>query len=162
MLAAEVASADPKRVNKLILINAVGLWNEEYPIDVSMLTAPPQELLPKLFYDADSAFAQAAATLPEDPDERLKAAIEQQIVLAETIRYIWPIPDKGLSRRIHRIRANTCIIWGEKDGFAPVQYAYDFQQKISGAQVNIVKDAAHLPHVEQLSNVLGITRSFLA
>ena len=30
-------------------------------------------------------------------------------------KFLWPIPDKGLKRRIHRIKAPTLIIWGEAD-----------------------------------------------
>jgi pimeloyl-ACP methyl ester carboxylesterase len=161
MLAAEIASTDPKRVKKLILISAAGLWNEEYPIQLSTLTSPPQEMLPKLFYDVNSSLAQAAVTMPEDPEERMKAVLEQQIVLAEMLGYLWPIPDKGLNRRLHRIRANTCIVWGEKDGLIPVRYAYDFQKKIPGSKVEIIANASHLPQLEQLSSVLNITSSFL-
>jgi len=163
MLAAEIASTDPKRVKNLILISAAGLWNEEFPTtDVSILASFTEEMKSRVFFDVNSPLAQESMALPEDPDERLKVVLEQQIALAETSRYMWPIPDKGLNRRIHRLRANTCIVWGEKDGVIPVQYAYEFQKLIPGSRVEIFAKSAHLPHLEQLPDMLQVTLSFLS
>ena len=33
MLAAEIASTNPERVSKLVLISAIGLWREEQPVE---------------------------------------------------------------------------------------------------------------------------------
>jgi len=163
MLAAEIASTDPKRIDRLMLVSASGLWNEAYPItDLSTLTRTPDFMYSSMFYDPGSAVAERLRKIPEDAQERMRILIDQSLVLAETSKYMWPIPDKGLSRRIHRIRAQTCIVWGEKDGLVPVEYAYEFQEKIPGSQVFVVPEAAHFPHLEQLSQVVGITVSFLS
>ena len=39
--------------------------------------------------------------------------------LACTGKFIWPLPDKGLKKRIHRISAPTLIVWGRQDGLTP-------------------------------------------
>jgi pimeloyl-ACP methyl ester carboxylesterase len=162
MVAAELASTDPKRVNNLILLCAAGLWKDDLPVtDVFTLTHLPEVLFSKMFADVNSEAAQFVKSLPEDPKEQMNALIEQQIILAEAGKYMWAIPDKGLKRRIHRLKANTCIIWGEKDGLIPVEYAYEFQEKIPGSKVKIFENASHYPQLERLQDVLSTTLEFL-
>ena len=50
--------------------------------------------------------------------------------LACTGKFVWPIPDKGLKKRLHRITAPTLVLWGEQDGLVPPIYASDFEQAI--------------------------------
>jgi len=33
-----------------------------------------------------------------------------------TEKFVWPLPDKGLKKHIHRIGAPTLIVWGKADG----------------------------------------------
>ncbi|WP_158735742.1 alpha/beta fold hydrolase [Alteribacillus sp. YIM 98480] len=164
MVAAELAATDPKRVNQLVLLSATGLWMEDVPsTDVFTLTNTPDALFAAMFVDPESSAAQVMKELPEDPDEQLKALVENRMSLAETSKYMWPIPDKGLSRRIHRIQAETCIIWGEKDGLIPVDYAYEFKRLIKNAkQVNVFENASHFPQLEELDKTVKTTRDFLA
>jgi pimeloyl-ACP methyl ester carboxylesterase len=163
MLASEIASTDPKRVKNLILIGAAGLWIDENPmVDVFSLVNTPQELLERMFVDTNSAAAKAFTTLPENEEERIEAIVENLTSLAEAGRYMWPIPDKGLSRRIHRLTANTCIVWGEKDGLIPVDYAYEFYKKIPGSKVEIIENTSHYPQAEKLEEVLNTTIDFLS
>lgn len=162
MAAAELAATDKRRINNLLLICAAGLWRDDQPItDVFSLTMLPDQLFPKLFADLNSPAAQAAMRLPEDPNERLQMLLDRTTALSETGRYLWPIPDKGLSRRIHRIKAKTLIIWGEKDGIIPVIYAHEFRKKITESKVHIIEDAAHWPQLEQLPEVLNLTLEFM-
>lgn len=163
MVASELASTDSKRVNNLVLICAAGLWNDAVPVtDVFTFTHLPEQLFEKMFADVNSPAAQFVKSMPEDQDELMKALIEQQIAMAEAGKYMWPIPDKGLSRRIHRVQANTCIVWGEKDGLVPVDYAYEFHKHIPGSKVEIFENASHYPHLEELSSVVKVTLDHLA
>lgn len=162
MVASELASTDPKRVNNLLLIGAAGLWREDVPLtDVFTFTHLPEQLFEKMFVDVNSPAAQFVMTMPEDPKELNQAIIESLTALSEAGKYMWPIPDKGLRNRIHRIRANTCIVWGDQDGLIPVEYAHEFQKKIPGSQVKIVENASHYPQLEQLPVVLETTLDFL-
>ncbi len=43
--------------------------------------------------------------------------------MGATGKFIWPIPDKGLKKRIHRITAPTLLLWGEHDRLVPRAYA---------------------------------------
>ena len=62
------------------------------------------------------------------------------------------ISDKTLDwwvPRIHRIKAPTMIVWGEKDGLIPPAYGPLFQRSIRNAQLVTIPDAGHVPMVEQ-------------
>lgn len=162
MVAAEIAATDPKRVNNLVLICSAGLWMDDLPMaDVFTFTHLPDQLFSRLFADMNSPAAQFVTSLPEDPKAQNAALVEQLTAMAEAGKYMWGIPDKGLSRRIHRLRANTCIIWGEKDGLIPVEYAQEFHKKIPGSKVEIFENAAHYPQLEQLEGVVETTLSIL-
>ncbi|MGG0718007.1 alpha/beta hydrolase [Robertmurraya massiliosenegalensis] len=163
MLAAEIASTDPKRVKNLVLICAVGLWIDETPVtDVFSLVNTPDVLLTKMFADVNCDAAKAFSTMPENEEQRIEAIVENLIALTEAGRYMWPIPDKGLSRRIHRLTANTCIVWGDKDALVPVDYAYEFHKKIPGSRIEIIENTSHYPQAEKLEDVVNKTIGFLS
>src|SRR2546423_7073429 len=50
MVAAEIAATFPRRVSKLVLMNAVGLWRDDAPIPMFM-TLNAQELVPLVVAD---------------------------------------------------------------------------------------------------------------
>ena len=53
------------------------------------------------------------------------------------------------------------IVWGRLDGLAPPVYAQEFVSRIHGARAEIVDEAAHLPHLEQIETVSKLVRDFL-
>ena len=48
--------------------------------------------------------------------------------LGATGKFVWPIPDKGLKKRLHRVKAPTLIVWGEDDALVSSAYAKEFAQ----------------------------------
>jgi pimeloyl-ACP methyl ester carboxylesterase len=76
-------------------------------------------------------------------------------------KFIWPIPDKGLKKRIHRITAPTLIVWGAKDGLIPPVYAEDFKRGINQSPLEIVDNASHMAPLERPDTVAGIITKFL-
>lgn len=76
-------------------------------------------------------------------------------------KFIWPLPDKDLKKRLHRIQAPTLIIWGQQDQLVPPIYAQEFAKRILSAHVEILEQAAHMPHLEQLAVVSRMVQAFL-
>ena len=74
---------------------------------------------------------------------------------------MWPIPDKGLRKRLHRIAAPTLIVWGRQDGLVSSVYAKEFGDRIASARVELIDKAAHVPHLEQLTTVATLVQEFL-
>jgi pimeloyl-ACP methyl ester carboxylesterase len=81
--------------------------------------------------------------------------------LACTGKFVWPIPDRGLQKRLHRITAPTLVVWGKQDGIVSPVYAGEFASRIAGARVELIDDAGHLPQLEQVAAVSKTVSSFL-
>jgi pimeloyl-ACP methyl ester carboxylesterase len=100
-------------------------------------------------------------TVPEDEKAQQDAQIRLTWSLACTGKFIWPIPDKGLKKRIHRIKAPTLLVWGKSDKLVPPVYAQEFASRIAGARVEMIEQAAHVPQLEQLGKVSALICGFI-
>src|SRR5712692_8926824 len=131
MVAAEIAATNPERVSKLTLIDPIGLWRDDVPVRNWMAISLSD--LPKyLFANPDGPLGQMMrAAAEQDGDAALEMQIQIMWSLACTAKFVWPIPDKGLKKRLHRIKAPTLIIWGKQDGIAPPVYADEFASRIA-------------------------------
>lgn len=161
MVASEIAATDPRRVSKLVLLNPIGLWRDDAPVKNWMVMSP-DDLGKELFSEPDGPVARRILAEPEDPEERMTAKIQGIWNLGCTGKFTWPIPDKGLSKRLHRVQAPTLVIWGQQDGIVPAIYAQEFADRISCARSVIVERAAHVPQLEQLDQVSQLVGDFLA
>ena len=160
MVAAEVAATDPRRASRLVLLSPLGLWLDDAPVK-NWMSMAPEPVASAVYYDPDGPVAKQALALPEDPEARMEAQIQAVWTLGCTGKVVWPIPDKGLKKRLHRIQAPTLVIWGQQDGIAPCIYAQEFTSRIAGARAEIVDKAAHVPHLEQLETVSQMVQNFL-
>jgi pimeloyl-ACP methyl ester carboxylesterase len=161
MVACEVAAACPARVGRLVLIDALGLWRDDAPIPNWMLL-PHGDLVGHVFRDAGGEAARRMFAPPEDPDARVMARVGLQWAMGTTGKFLWPIPDKGLKKRIHRIQAPTLVVWGKEDRIVPPVYAEEFVRRIRGSRLETVDQAGHAPHLEQPEAVTRLVRDFLA
>ena len=160
MVAAEVAATNPRRVSRLVLIGPIGLWRDDSPV-LNWMSVPPGVVAKAAFYDPEGPVAKRMLDLPKDPEESMNAQIRLTWSLGCTGKFIWPIPDKGLKKRLRRIQAPTLIVWGQEDGIVSSVYAQEFADRISGAQTEVVGRAAHVPHLEQLERVSKLVEDFL-
>jgi pimeloyl-ACP methyl ester carboxylesterase len=160
MTAAELAAHVPRRVSALVLIAPVGLWNDDYPV-ADLFAALPTELPGLLFADTSHPAAQAMlAGAGGEPDvEALVPVVRGLTTLA---KFMWPIPDRGLSRRLRRIAAPTLVVFGEEDALVPARYADDFVAGIPDATKVVVPGAGHMVAVERPDDVLASIDEFLA
>ena len=70
-------------------------------------------------------------------------------------------PTRGLKKRIHRVAAETLIIWGDQDRLVSPVYAQEFAGLIPGSRVEIIEGAGHVPQWEQLDTVKPMVLEFL-
>jgi pimeloyl-ACP methyl ester carboxylesterase len=82
--------------------------------------------------------------------------------MGATGKFIWPIPDKGLKKRIHRITASTLLVWGDEDALVPRVYADEFARRLRGARLEVVLEAGHGPHMDRPDATAELVRKFLA
>ncbi|MDT7613330.1 MAG: hypothetical protein QOG20_361 [Pseudonocardiales bacterium] len=160
MMACELAALRPERVSKMVLIDPIGLWREDTPVAPYMMLSQA-DLVATLFSNLDAEPVQEFLTLPTDPMEMAIAMADSVWALGTTGKFVWPIPDKGLKKRLHRITAPTLIVWGEDDKLISPIYAQEFAAAIADSRIEIVPGAGHVPQWEQLDTVRPLVLDYL-
>jgi pimeloyl-ACP methyl ester carboxylesterase len=121
----------------------------------------PAALRAHIFRDPEGEAARRMFPRGETPDAATaEARVRLMWAMGTTGKFIWPIPDKGLKKRIHRVKAPTLLVWGREDRLVPVVYAEEFTRRLSGARLETVDGAGHAPHLEQSQLVSRILRDF--
>jgi pimeloyl-ACP methyl ester carboxylesterase len=159
MIAAELAAHYPGRVRELVLIAPVGLWRDDEP--VTDIFAVPLPELPRVLY-ADPAFFPPAPGDGEVAPPDIEVLVSLARGMTSVAKFMWPIPDRGLGRRLHRIEARTLVVFGAEDAVVPSSYAEDFVARIADATAVVVPGAGHMVPVERPHEVLAAIDAFLA
>jgi pimeloyl-ACP methyl ester carboxylesterase len=100
--------------------------------------------------------------MPPEPEAAALARTRLVWAMGSTGKFIWPIPDKGLKKRIHRLAATPALlVWGEDDRLVPLAYADEFRRRLPRARLEVVKGAGHAPDLEQPEMTAQLVQSFL-
>jgi len=137
MAAAEIAAVFPGRARTLTLVCPLGLWRDDVP-SADILILPADELAAALWRDPASGVARQWATASGGDAESIAAEVESIQRRSSMAKFVWPIPDKGLSKRLHRIAAPTLLLWGDADRANPLVYAEEWQRRIKGAALRLL------------------------
>lgn len=160
MLTAELASTFPGLFKAVVLLDPIGLWRDDMPV-VNWNCVPAEQMPALLFADPESDAAHEFLAMPTEPEAFVKTLAALVWTLGCTGAFVWPIPDRGLRKRLHRIEAPTQIIWGRDDKLISSAYAAEFQKLIRGSAVSIIDDCGHIPQVEQREATYEIVSRFL-
>ena len=155
MVACELAATSPRRARQLVVIDPIGFWREGEPV-VNWAEVDLPDVRRRLFRDPDGDAATRLFGNPDDAEARVRVTW----AMGCTGKFIWPIPDKGLKKRIHRVKAPTLVVWGKEDSFVPPVYADEFTRRIAGARLHTVEGTSHAPHLEQPDAVARVIRDF--
>ena len=157
MLAAECAAVDSGFARRLVLVSTLGMFDADEPA-VDPWAALPPELPGLLCVDPFKADAYLAAPAGVD-------ANEWQIVRARAAeaaaRLLWPLPDRGLVKRLHRVRAPTLLVWGEHDRIIPRSYAKRFTAIPTCVGTRIVEGAGHAVELDSPAELARMALEFL-
>ena len=161
MVASEIAATYPEFAERLVLVSPIGLWRDDAPVGNPMML-DPAALVDAMFADAGGVPAQQMIAQMSSMLDQPEAAAQSWWVTACTGHFIWPLPDRGLGKRIHRIKAPSLVIWGRQDGIIPPVYAEEFGSQLHDARVEIIDGAGHVPQIEQPERVIELVGEFLA
>jgi pimeloyl-ACP methyl ester carboxylesterase len=144
-LAADVAAMSPALVRRLVLIAPFGLYDPAAkPTDLFAQTPVTQPAV--LCADPETYKAHIA---PPDGADAGEWSILMTRANEAAARLLWPLSDTRLSRRLHRIHAETTLIWGEADKVLPPSYAKRFAAGIAGkTRVTLISGAGHLADLD--------------
>ena len=166
-LAAEMAALRPKEIGRLALAAPLGLWRDDLPV-VDVFGHMTHELVPYLFHDPECPAARemlSLSTLFSERDDRTDEQVEFLIAIGRGMRtvakFLFPIPENGLERRLFRITAPTLVVWGAGDRLIAPRYAELFAERIGNAQVATIAGAGHLIGLEQPAAYADVLLRFL-
>ena len=163
LLATELAAQRPKSIEKLVLIAPIGLWRDDAPYTVANWCALDFEgIMNTIFHDRNAPRVQRRMAIPEDEMEAALWNRDFVWTIGCTAKVIWPIPDKGLKKRIHRVTAPSLVVWGEDDKLIPPVYADEFGKALPEADVFMIPRCGHEPPLEQMEVLKERVDTFLA
>jgi pimeloyl-ACP methyl ester carboxylesterase len=158
MIAAEMACIAPHDLARLVLVNASGLWIDEHPIP-DLFALLPHEFAELLFRDPVRGETLLTGGVDFNDMEALKefyVANARRLAMAGKI--LFPVPNRGVSRRLYRLRAETLVLWGASDRLIPAVYAERWRALIPKAEVAMIGEAGHmLPYEapEEFASTVG-------
>jgi pimeloyl-ACP methyl ester carboxylesterase len=161
MLALEVACVRPEAFSALVLIAPLGLFDVDDPVadpfattlsaQRALLTADPAVTAP--FFDDDPSLEPAAL---------VEHGVERYLTRMSAASLVWPIPEFGLSTRLHRVACPVTLVWGAEDRLNPVSYAERWRAALPrGADVRVVDGAGHLAEWDRPAEVAEIAAAAL-
>ena len=139
-LAAEVAALSRASVGSLVLVAPFGLFDEADP--VADVWARRVSEIPALHSARPEEFA-GELRCPKGVEE-IEWQVEQVRAAEAAARLLWPTGDLGLRKRLHRITADTLLVWGSDDRIVPASYAKRFADGISAeTTIRSIEGAGH-------------------
>jgi pimeloyl-ACP methyl ester carboxylesterase len=157
-VAAEIAAIHPQRVKRLVLVNPVGLWDEsvggedpyaQQPLAATAVLFSKPELRQSLI-------------LKDGSVDMLENYVMEMKNLKSSAKFLWPLPDTGVEKRLHLVKAPTLIVSCGMDHVVPALYGEAWQSRVAGSQRVVIPDAGHLVNLEQPEKLADIAGNFLA
>jgi pimeloyl-ACP methyl ester carboxylesterase len=137
-----------------------GMWNDAYPV-ADIFAMPYAQIDDSLWHDPASRerFARRAST-----DADVKEVAAQTVKLAQSLtavtKFVWPIPDRGLRRRLPRIACPALVLFGGEDKVISPRYADDFKAGLRNGQTAVVAGAGHMLPYEKPEEVKHLIEGF--
>ena len=145
-LAAEVAVACSHRLDKLVLVDPLGIKisDRETPDILDIFNRSPDEVRRKSWHDPD----RFAPDFNAMSDEALVTYARNREALC---LYAWQpyMYNPQLPRWLGRINVPTLLLWGESDEIVTPDYGRAYSRLIPGSRFELTEAAAHHPEIEQ-------------
>lgn len=154
-IAAELAAIAPQRVERLVLVNPIGIWDPQAAGDDPFAQSPAAPT-GVLFSEPE----HRASLLMEGRD-RLEAYVQEALDLRASAKFMWPIPDTGIEARLPRIKAPTLVVTSSADRVVPAVLGEAWQSRITGAELAVLPGAGHLAELEAPEAFADLVRGWV-
>ena len=157
-LAAEVAVKAGRRIDTLILVDALGIKvsGRETPDILDVFNAHPQDVVARSWHDPTGF----APRYDDMEDEELVTRARNWDALARYGFHPY-MHNPQLKRWLANIRARTLVLWGASDGVVKPAYDEAYARLIPGARFEAIAGAGHHPEIEQPEALAARVRAFL-
>jgi pimeloyl-ACP methyl ester carboxylesterase len=167
-MGAELATRYPEKVGRLVLVNPVGLYLPDAPIE-ELFGRTPGELAEMMFSDQSHPIAQGMHAMAEfsgDVGRFTEIPIEMVLpiwkALGATAKLAWDpyMHNPKLRGRLRRITAPTLVVAGADDGLVPLAHAETYAAEIPDARLVVVDRCAHWLPYERGDELARLVREF--
>ncbi len=145
-LAAEIAVTCGHRLDRLVLVDALGIKisDRETADILDVFNTSPQEVRRRSWHDP----ARSAPDYNTMSDDELVVRARNWDALC---LYGWHpyMYNPQLKRWLRRITVPTLVLWGASDGIVPPSYGRAYSALIPGARFQLIDGAGHYPEIEQ-------------
>jgi pimeloyl-ACP methyl ester carboxylesterase len=160
MIAAEMASVARTDLRQLVLLTPAGMWIDAEPTP-DIFAMLPFEMAEVLFHDP--ILGEKLLTGGQDfsnNDALTSFMVANARRMGTAGKILFPIPNRRLSKRIHRIGVSTLVVGGASDGLVPSSYIDLWHSSIADSTVAVIEEAGHMLHLEQPAAVAQAIFSF--
>lgn len=157
-LAAEIAASRPARLDRLILIDPLGIKisDRETPDILDVFNRSPAEVRQAAWHDPDRNAPDFDAM--EDDEIVVYARNRDALCLYGWAPYLH---NPQLPRWLGRVDVPTLLLWGESDRIVSPDYGRAYAGLIPGAEFTLIPAAGHHPELEQPDAVIERIADFL-
>lgn len=141
-IAAELASRHPSRIERLVLMAAVGIEVPGHPY-VDVFALAPEDTRELIFHDPE-----VAASLPAPPPAQVQAAARHRVALERFARDPL-LHDPRLIGRLGAVTASTNVLWPVSDRIVPRAIAEVYAERIPDATLHVLPDHGHALYAER-------------
>jgi pimeloyl-ACP methyl ester carboxylesterase len=186
-IALELALEHPKRVRKLVLVNALGLGRPNVQLSYGLLTLPrvgeafmkfagdavrlaPRQMIRRIAARYAGAGGNLKVTMDDDYLKNLRelyAADGYPNAYLATVRsLVTPkallAADHDLSKRLGEIKMPVQLIWGDNDPLFPLAHAARAHALIARSRLAVLEGAGHTPQAERPEEFNRVLDNFLS
>ena len=153
-IGAELAAIMRRRVDKLVLINPLGIWDEANPGEDFFAQSPGA---PTAVQFSEPGLRKSLLVEGRDG---LEARLQEALDLRAAAKFLWPIPDSGVEAHLSRITAPTLVVTSGGDKVLPAALGERWVASIPGAQATVLPEAGHAAQLEQPAAVAELIRAW--
>ena len=157
-IAAEMATMQPQRLRRLVLVAPAGVkTGSRDTLDIPDMFATPADAIQRLLYVDPEKFKVDPATMT---DEELRIMLRNRESFA---LFAWDpyLHNPKLPHRLHKVICPTLFLRGAHDGLISADYVSRYAALVPNARIVTLPDCAHLPQIETPDAFADAVLSFL-
>jgi pimeloyl-ACP methyl ester carboxylesterase len=171
-IAAELAISRPQRGERLVLVSAAALWNEQARARPLVVASKVSRFYAPLIVSGWEVIAR----LPRLRNEALKSAgIRNPTRISAPLAYellsgagkpgfvdaLQALYDYRIRDRLPEIACPTLVVWGADDPLVPLRHAFEYEDLIPDARATVFPRTGHAPMLERPERFNAALLSFL-
>ena len=157
-IAAEMATMQPQRVRRLVLVAPAGVkTGTRDALDIPDMFATPADAMQRMLYVDPDKFAADPGTMT---DEELRIMLRNRESFA---LFVWEpyLHNPKLPHRLHKVVCPTLFLRGAHDGLISADYVARYAALLPNARIVTLPDCAHVPQLEDPESFNTAVISFL-